>query len=107
MSLTSEADGDDWMFGRIVSNLQSLFGYSTDEATSLSQEYYKLFRDESFCRSIGIDVQDQDFFEHEAPMGMAMRVHYYLGLKEDPGPQKFLLWRRDFQLRQRESEYKG
>jgi hypothetical protein len=93
-----------FMFDRIISNLQSLFGYDLAGATALTQRYYDLFRDKSYCDSIGVCVQDVDYFNHEAPMGMAMRVHYHLGLKGDPSPQKYLLWRRDFQLKQRQLE---
>ena len=94
----------DWMFDRIVSNLQSLFGYSSQKADEIATEYYVLFRDKTFCDSVGISVQDEDYFAHEAPMGMAMRIHYYLGLKGDFDPQKFLQWRKNFQIHQREIE---
>ena len=94
----------DWMFDRIVSNLQSLFAYGPAEAAALTRRYYDLFRDASYCDSIGVGVQDDDYFNHEAPMGMAMRVHYYLGINGDPAPQNYLRWRREFQLAQRKVE---
>ena len=92
------------MFDRIVSNLQSLFDYSSQKAVELTSEYYLLFRDKSFCDSVGIGVQDEDYFAHEAPMGMALRIHYYLGLKGDFDPQKFLQWRKDFLIQRRRIE---
>ncbi|QWT21491.1 hypothetical protein KPL74_05670 [Bacillus sp. NP157] len=103
-STSQRAEESDWLFNRIVSNLQSLFGHSSDAAVALAMDYYRLFQDQTFCESIGISAQDKDFFEHEAPMGMAVRIHYYLALKGDPDPQKFLFWRRDFQLRLREQK---
>lgn len=95
---------ENWLFDRIVSNLQSLFGYESAEAIALTQRYYDLFRDKSYCDSIGVGVQDDDFFNHEAPMGMAMRVHYHLGIKADHSRRNFLRWRREFQLAQRKRE---
>lgn len=96
-----------WMFDRIVANLHSLFEYGSAEATALTERYYELFRDQSYCDSIGVGVQDENFFNHEAPKGMAMRAHYYLGLKADPSPQSYLFWRRDFQLALRSLESGG
>ena len=83
------------LFERVRSNMESLFGYSSNEAWDLIKEYTRLFRDVAYCASIGIGVQDDDYFFHEAPMGMAMRVHYYLGMKADPSPRAFLLWRKE------------
>ena len=95
---------ENWMFDRIVANLQSLFAHEPTDAVALTQRYYDLFRDKAYCESIGVVVQDDDYFNHEAPMGMAMRVHYYLSLKGDPAPQSYLFWRREFQLARRELE---
>lgn len=95
------------LFERVSSNMQSIFGYSADEAWILITNYYSLFKTKSYCDSLGIGVQDDDFFFHEAPMGMAMRIHYYLALKADPNPRAFLLWRKDFVSRMKEAQHGG
>ncbi|CAJ0730480.1 hypothetical protein ACUXIW_003869 [Ralstonia pickettii] len=83
------------LFERACTNMQSLFGYSEAAAWSLLAEYHRLFTDKSYCEELGIGVQDDDFFFHEAPMGMALRVHYFVGLKGTPSQSDFLDWRRD------------
>jgi hypothetical protein len=67
--------------------------YSLAEAEALIREYYAKFTDAAYCQSLGIPVQDDDFFFHESAGGMALRIHYYLGLKGDPDPSKFIEWR--------------
>lgn len=66
---------------------------SGDEAESLVRDYYLKFTDASYCRSIGVPVQDDDFFFHESAQGMALRVHYYLVLRGNPDPHCFIEWR--------------
>ena len=67
--------------------------YSLAEAEALVKEYYAKFTDASYCRFLGIPIQDDDFFFHEGVIGMALRIHYYLGLEGDPNPSKFIEWR--------------
>lgn len=67
--------------------------YSQTEAETLVRDYYAKFTDPSYCSSIGIPVQDDDFFFHEGVRGMSLRIHYYLGLGGDPSPNKFIEWR--------------
>lgn len=93
--LTADEDLN-YIFDMAVAELQARFEYSEDSAIALTQEYYRLFRDPEFCRSIGVAVQDEEFFFHEAPGGMALRIHYYLGLKADPDPGKFIEWRTQY-----------
>src|SRR5262249_17512612 len=64
-------------YGDIVAVLMKEFGHSFWPAVALARDYYEKFTDDAYCRSIGIPVQDDDFFWHEA-MGMAARIHYYL-----------------------------
>lgn len=73
--------------------------YSQDQAESLTIEYYLKFTDPAFCSSIGIPVQDEDFMHHESAGGMALRVHYYLGLGSDPSPHAFIEWRSNLDTR--------
>lgn len=70
------------------------FGHSFWSAVALAREYYEKFTDESYCRSIGIPVQSDEFFWHEG-LGMAARIHYYLALGADPDPERFLDWRAE------------
>jgi hypothetical protein len=92
------------LFDRICSNMMLLFGYSEASARSLIIEYHQLFTDKSYCETLGIGVQDDDFFFHEAPMGMALRIHYFLGLKGNPSQSSFLEWRRDTVKRLKEKQ---
>jgi len=82
---------------QVVSAFQVMSGTSFAEASNLVENYYRKFTDEGFCKGIGIPVQDDDFFFHEAPGGMALRIYYYLVLKEDPDPWKFVQWRATHQ----------
>ena len=84
------------LFDCVVADMQAYFGYTTQAAEALVREYYTRFRDPQYCDSIHIPVQDDDFFFHESAGGMALRVHYYLGLKENPEPMKFIDWRTDY-----------
>ncbi len=81
------------LFDDVVERLRERFGYSISEASNLVRNYYKLFSDPTYCGTIGIPAQDEDFFFHEGAGGMALRIHYYLGLKEDPDPHHFIEWR--------------
>ena len=91
------ADADvNQLFDRVVTEMQARFGYTAQAASALVHEYYTRFRDPQYCNEIHIPVQDDDFFFHEAAGGMALRVHYYLGLQENPEPMKFIDWRTDY-----------
>lgn len=80
-------------FDKVVDWLRGMYNYSEDEACALIREYYEKFRDPQYCQSIGIPVQDDDFFFHESYGGMARRIYYYLVLKENPDPRAFIEWR--------------
>jgi len=80
-------------FDDVISRLESDMGYSYSEACEMVRDYYDKFTDEGYCEKIGIPSQDDDFFFHEGVGGMALRIHYYLKLKEDPSPSKFIEWR--------------
>lgn len=67
--------------------------YPPEKAESLVRDYYSKFMDSCYCKSIGVPVQDDDFLFHEGVGGMALRIHYYLGLEGDPDPHKFIEWR--------------
>ena len=94
------ADADvNRFFDRVVAEMQSRLGYTEQAAAALVHEYYTRFRDPEFCRQIHVAVQDDDFFFHEGVGGMALRVHYYLGLKLNPDRMSFIRWRAEFQQR--------
>ena len=82
------------LLGEIAAALSE--SYSPAKAESLVRDYYSKFTDHSYCKSIGVPVQDDDFFFHEGVRGMALRIHYYLGLGGEPAPAKFLEWRAAF-----------
>ena len=79
-------------YGDNVAVLMTEFGHSFWPAVALARDYYQKFTDDAYCRSIGIPVQDHDFFWHEA-RGMAARIHYYLALGGNPDPGRFIDWR--------------
>jgi hypothetical protein len=79
-------------YGDNVSFLMSEFGHTLEFSIQLARDYYFKFTDPSFCTSIGVPTQDEDFFWHEG-RGLAWRMHYYLALKGDPDPHKFIEWR--------------
>jgi hypothetical protein len=85
------------LFDSVTRHLQAAFGYSAERASALAREYYRCFQDPAFCKSLGVGVQDEDFFFHEAALGVALRIQYYLGLKGDPAERKFLEWRKECQ----------
>lgn len=92
--LSDDEDVND-LFETVVAGMQTAFGYSLAEAECLVREYYSIFRDPQYCRSIGIPVQNDEFFLHEG-LGMSLRIHYYLGLKGNPDPHAFIEWRSLF-----------
>lgn len=90
MNIASD-DDTNLLLDEIVARLRER--YSDEQAKSLVAEYYNKFTDPVFCESIGIPVQDDDFMHHESAGGMALRIHYYLGLGADPSPHAFIEWR--------------
>jgi len=80
-------------FDQVVQHLEDTGQYSFNEATQLVQTYYKTFRDPDYCASVGIPVQDDDFFHHEGSPEIARRIHYCLTLKGDPKHMKYVAWR--------------
>jgi hypothetical protein len=94
------ADADvNRFFDLVVADMQSRLDYTEQAATELVHEYYTRFRDPEYCRQIRVAVQDDDSIFHEGVGGMALRVHYYLGLKENPDHMSFVRWRAEFQKR--------
>jgi hypothetical protein len=87
-------------YGGNVGVLAVEFGHSFWPAVALARDYYEKFTDDAYCRSIGIPVQDEEFFWHEG-RSMAARIHYYLALRGDPDPGRFIDWRTDYQKRRR------
>lgn len=88
-------------FDMIVRSLTLSFGYCVSQSEDLVREYYRKFTDPIFCSSIGIIVQDDDFFFHEGAVGMALRIQYYLVLKGDPSREAFIDWRKEFIISRR------
>ncbi len=80
-------------YGDNVNGLMFEFGHSFWSAVALAREYYEKFTDEAYCRSIGIPTQNNEFFWREG--SMAARIHYYLALKGDPDPHRFIDWRAE------------
>jgi len=94
MTRQFSADDDlDWFFGEISKALVERFGYEKVVAEGMCLDYLEKFQNVEFCRSIGIPPQNPEFFYHESAPGMAARVHYYLGMKANPDPEKFIEWR--------------
>jgi hypothetical protein len=73
------------------------FGYSETEARRLILDYKHKFMDEDYCESIGIPTQLNSYIGHEGPMGIALHIHYYIGLNGDPNPNRRVDWRTAFQ----------
>lgn len=72
--------------------LQRMYQYPAERAQQLVSDYNRLFRDSTFCSSLPIPPQDDAFFLHEGPIYLALRIHYYLVLKLDPAPDRFIDW---------------
>jgi hypothetical protein len=81
------------LFGEVAKYLAEVLGYSANKAAEMAASYYAQFTSDEFCRSIGVPRQDDEFFFHEAAGGVALRAHYYLGIKGDPDPGAFIEWR--------------
>lgn len=92
MNLTTDEDVN-LFFDDVRSFLERDFGYTHTTSNALIVDYYTLFTDKEYCIQIGIPVQDDDFFFHEGAGGMALRIHYYIGIKGDPNPEAFIKWR--------------
>ena len=90
----STDDDTNQLFEDVVEELKAKYPQYTAEA--LVREYYEKFTNADFCRSIGIPQQNDDFFHHESVGGMTLRVYYYLCLKGDPSPHRYIEWRTEF-----------
>ena len=84
------------LLNETAEDLQTRFKYSSEAAAALVEDYLKKFTDEDFCAEINIPVQNEDVFFHESAIGLALRVHYYLGMHADPNPVMFMNWRADY-----------
>lgn len=93
--VSMDEDVNDY-FDMIVVSLSLSFGYCVSQSEDLVREYHRKFTDPIFCSSIGIGVQDEDFFFHEGVLGMALRIQYYLVLKGSPRRDAFIDWRKEF-----------
>jgi hypothetical protein len=99
--LTTDEDTNH-LFDRVCLILEGI--YSADEANAMVHEYYSSFRDPTFCARIHIPVQDDDFFHHQGDYDMALRIHYYLGLKGDPDPNKYVQWRAEYYRQRKQTK---
>jgi len=96
MNLKVSSDEDErFLFDRVVKHLQLSYGYSSDDAVRLVNEYYAKFTDQNFCDKYDITAQSMDFFGHVEARGMADRVHYYQGLQHEPDEMAFIDWQRN------------
>lgn len=91
--LVSSDEDVNCLFGEVAKYLAEVLGYSANKAAEMAASYYAQFTSDEFCRSIGVPRQDDEFFFHEAAGGVALRAHYYLGIKGDPDPGAFIEWR--------------
>ena len=81
-------------FNQVAEVLMQARGLEFSLAGQYISEYLGCFTDPTFCKSIGVPVQDSDFFFHESPGGMAARIVYYMVEKgNDPSPEAFIEWR--------------
>lgn len=60
-SLSTDEDVDDY-FDLIVNALHHSMGFSFDRSVELARDYYLKFTNEEYCRSLGMTVQDDEFF---------------------------------------------
>lgn len=90
--LPTDEDTND-LFDDVVRRLEETGLYTAEKATKLVHEYYRKFTDKAYCGTIGIPVQNDDFFHHESGPEMARRVHYFLTLKGDPNHMAYVSWR--------------
>lgn len=98
--VSTDEDVND-LFRLVATELQTAFGHSSADAEALAKEYYTRFTDAGYCESIGVPVQDDDFFFHESAEGIALRAQYYLVVKGPPDPFAFVQWRVNHYLAQR------
>lgn len=90
----SPDDDVNWYFAEIVKVLYWNYGCTIEVAERLASEYYAKFSNRDYCHSIGIPVQDDDYFFHEGAGGIAMRIYYCLVLKLEPDHGSFVEWRQ-------------
>lgn len=81
------------LFHEVALKLSQELNISCKEAIEIVFNYYTKFTDITFCQSIGLPVQDDDFFHHEGVAGLVLRAVYYLVQKNDPNPSEYLNWR--------------
>lgn len=91
--LFSDDEDLDAYFTEISKQLAYHSGCTAAEADALCADYLSRFQNADQCKSLGIPPQDAEFFYHEGAGGMALRVYYYLVLKGDPNPSRFIDWR--------------
>ncbi len=96
-------DDTNHLFDQIAAHLNEYLMYSYSDAVALAREYYACFCDTEYCSKLHIPVQDDEFFHHESAGEMALRVHYYLGLRLDADPHKYIEWRTEYYRRLRKA----
>lgn len=92
--LEISADNDvNLFFSKVALILAEELQLDIPKSKEYVTEYYRNFTNKEFCKSIGIPVQDDDLFFHEAASGMTLRIIYYTIQKKDPDPRAFIKWR--------------
>lgn len=80
----------------VVSLLNRYFDWPLLSAELLVRDYFSKLQDPEYCSAHGFVMHDHDYYFHECTGGMAVRMHYHLGMKGDPTSREFLEWRKEF-----------
>ncbi len=81
-----------YLFYEIAMKLRSELNISLESAIGLVEEYYSKFTNADYCDSLGINVQDEDFF-HSEGIGMVYWIVFFVVEKNVPDYAKFVEWR--------------
>lgn len=73
------------LYDDIRSELMGIFSYSPARASEVFADFYTKHPE---C--------DEDFYFHQGPFNMALRIHYELALGRDVSSVDFIKWRKSY-----------
>jgi hypothetical protein len=95
-SLSCGSEETERLFDRIAKELVKRFGYSYKDAIVGIRGYYADMCEKALRRNNPNAMSVDDWFAHDGAFGMALRIHYVVGIGGNADSPEYLKWRSEF-----------